>query len=145
MTIYIIKNCCIYDNINHELKSRDGTRAVKLTYMRSRCLDFILTHTQELVIKKNQISMALWEERSEFISDANLTQLLYLVRKDLRIFGVDDLFITIPRQGIKINDNIEIKHVEKNKNINQKKCIHYIILGLIILTITCVAILFFLT
>lgn len=142
MTIYIIKNCCIYDNINHELKSRDGTRAVKLTYMRSRCLDFILTHTQELVIRKNQISMALWEERSEFISDANLTQLFYLVRKDLRIFGIDDLFITIPRQGIKINHNIEIKHIENKKNISQTKYIHYIISGLIFLTITCVAILF---
>lgn len=52
MTIYIIKNSCMYDNASHELKSKDGKRTIKLTHMRSKCLNFILTHAQELVISK---------------------------------------------------------------------------------------------
>lgn len=135
MTIYIIKNSCIYDNINHELKSKDGTRAIKLTHMRSKCLDFILTNAQELVIRKNQISAVLWEERSEFINDANLTQLLYLVRKDLKFFGIDNLFVTIPRQGIQLNGNIEIKCLENKQHIFQNRFIYPITIALIALII----------
>ncbi|MDA8500815.1 MULTISPECIES: winged helix-turn-helix domain-containing protein [unclassified Citrobacter] len=135
MTIYIIKNSCIYDNINHELKSKDGTRAIKLTHMRSKCLDFILTNAQELVIRKNQISAVLWEERSEFINDANLTQLLYLVRKDLKFFGIDNLFVTIPRQGIQLNGDIEIKCLENKQHIFQNRFIYPITIALIALII----------
>ena len=61
MTIYIIKNSCMYDNASHELKSKDGKRTIKLTHMRSKCLNFILTHAQELVIRKNHIAEALWD------------------------------------------------------------------------------------
>ncbi|MDA8514748.1 winged helix-turn-helix domain-containing protein, partial [Citrobacter sp. Igbk 14] len=130
-----IKNSCIYDNINHELKSKDGTRAIKLTHMRSKCLDFILTNAQELVIRKNQISAVLWEERSEFINDANLTQLLYLVRKDLKFFGIDNLFVTIPRQGIQLNGDIEIKCLENKQHIFQNRFIYPITIALIALII----------
>lgn len=42
------------------------------------------------------------------MSDANLTQLFYLLRRDLRKIGLQDFFTTLPREGVRINDNIFI-------------------------------------
>ena len=144
MTIYIIKNSCMYDNASHELKSKDGKRTIKLTHMRSKCLNFILNHAKELVIRKNHIAEALWEDRSTFISDANLTQLLYLVRKDLRIFGIDNLFITIPRQGVQINENIEIKCLNSKHHFLQKPFLYYYAMILFITIILYITLRFYL-
>lgn len=51
------------------------------------------------LITREMISHAVWGERSQFVSDANLTQLLYLLRRDLQQIGLFELFVTLPVQG----------------------------------------------
>ncbi|EDP9393439.1 transcriptional regulator, partial [Salmonella enterica subsp. enterica serovar Mbandaka] len=63
----------------------------------------------------------LWGERSQFISDANLTQILYLLRRDLKGFGLSQFFSTVPRTGIKVDANIIISNENKNLPSSLKK------------------------
>lgn len=58
--------------------------------------------------RATKITTALWGSRSHYVNDANLTQILYLIRRDLKALGINDLFITIPRQGLKVNSDIAI-------------------------------------
>ncbi|ESE66612.1 transcriptional regulator [Salmonella enterica subsp. enterica serovar Typhimurium str. ST4581] len=48
-------------------------------------------HNKRLFIKNNSL-MNFGGERSQFISDANLTQILYLLRRDLKGFGLSQFF-----------------------------------------------------
>ncbi|ESH23963.1 putative transcription regulator [Salmonella enterica subsp. enterica serovar Gaminara str. ATCC BAA-711] len=56
-----------------------------------------------------------------FISDANLTQILYLLRRDLKGFGLSQFFSTVPRTGIKVDANIIISNENKNHPSSLKK------------------------
>ncbi|EAT1595790.1 transcriptional regulator, partial [Salmonella enterica] len=55
------------------------------------------------------------------ISDANLTQILYLLRRDLKGFGLSQFFSTVPRTGIKVDANIIISNENKNLPSSLKK------------------------
>lgn len=74
----------------------------------------MLNHAQQEIIYKKQLTNELWGERSQFISDANLTQTLYLLRRDLKGFGLSQFFSTVPRTGIKVDANIIISNENKN-------------------------------
>lgn len=82
--------------------------------MRARCLSFIIEHAQDEVIERQELTTALWGSRGNFVNDANLTQILYLIRKDLKSFGINDLLITIPRKGIQVNDSIPIESTDND-------------------------------
>lgn len=59
--------------------------------------------------------------RSTFTSDASLTQTLYLIRRDLKTLGLDELFITVPKSGIRVNSSITIdvihEKIPKTKSV----------------------------
>ncbi len=40
-----------------------------------------------------KITTALWGSRSHHVNDANLTQILYLIRRDLKALGINDLLL----------------------------------------------------
>ncbi|MEE8747806.1 MAG: transcriptional regulator, partial [Rahnella inusitata] len=65
------------------------------------------------VIEKSAISYALWGARSTFTSDASLTQTLYLIRRDLKTLGLDELFITVPKSGIRVNTSVSIDVIQE--------------------------------
>jgi DNA-binding winged helix-turn-helix (wHTH) protein len=88
---------------------------IKMTAMRSRCLSYIIENSSNGVIDRQQLTYELWGERGQFISDANLTQLLYLIRKDLRCLGINDFFMTIPRIGIRVNNLVEIEELPEER------------------------------
>lgn len=80
-----------------------------------------MNHAQQEIIYKKQLTNELWGERSQFISDANLTQILYLLRRDLKGFGLSQFFSTVPRTGIKVDANIIISNENKNLPSSLKK------------------------
>ncbi len=86
---------------------------IKIAAMRIKCLEYMLNHAQQEIIYKNN-SLMNFGERSQFISDANLTQILYLLRRDLKGFGLSQFFSTVPRTGIKVDANIIISNENKN-------------------------------
>lgn len=45
------------------------------------------------IIERQKITTALWGSRSHYVNDANLTQILYLIRRDLKALGINDLLL----------------------------------------------------
>lgn len=108
MKRYLINHNCVYNEARNEIKNTDNALTIKMTAMRARCLSFIIEHAADGIIDKQKLTSALWGERGQFVSDANLTQLLYLIRKDLRTMGISDFFVTIPHMGIRVNQQIAV-------------------------------------
>ncbi|EBP3197474.1 TPA: transcriptional regulator, partial [Salmonella enterica subsp. enterica serovar Stanley] len=104
-----------------ELKNIKTGKMIKIAAMRIKCLEYMLNHAQQEIIYKKQLTNELWGERSQFISDANLTQILYLLRRDLKGFGLSQFFSTVPRTGIKVDANIIISNENKNLPSSLKK------------------------
>lgn len=99
MKTYLINNNCIYNEQKYELRTSSNSQVIRMTAMRSKCLSFIIENAHLEIIERQKIANELWGSRSHFVNDANLTQILYLIRRDLKALGINDLFITIPRQG----------------------------------------------
>ena len=112
MKTYLINNNCIYNEQKYELRTSSNSQVIRMTAMRSKCLSFIIENAHLEIIERQKITNELWGSRSHFVNDANLTQILYLIRRDLKALGINDLFITIPRQGLQVNKDIAIEKVE---------------------------------
>ncbi|EDM6944792.1 transcriptional regulator [Salmonella enterica subsp. enterica serovar Agona] len=121
MTIYLINSTHTYNDKTNELKNIKTGKMIKIAAMRIKCLEYMLNHAQQEIIYKKQLTNELWGERSQFISDANLTQILYLLRRDLKGFGLSQFFSTVPRTGIKVDANIIISNENKNHPSSLKK------------------------
>ncbi|EMJ9642878.1 transcriptional regulator [Salmonella enterica] len=121
MTIYLINSTHTYNDKTNELKKIKTGKMIKIAAMRIKCLEYMLNHAQQEIIYKKQLTNELWGERSQFISDANLTQILYLLRRDLKGFGLSQFFSTVPRTGIKVDANIIISNENKNHPSSLKK------------------------
>ncbi|EIG7193951.1 transcriptional regulator [Salmonella enterica] len=121
MTIYLINSTHTYNDKTNELKNIKTGKMIKIAAMRIKCLEYMLNHAQQEIIYKKQLTNELWGERSQFISDANLTQILYLLRRDLKGFGLSQFFSTVPRTGIKVDANIIISNENKNHPTSLKK------------------------
>lgn len=121
MTIYLINSTHTYNDKTNELKNIKTGKMIKIAAMRIKCLEYMLNHAQQEIIYKKQLTNELWGERSQFISDANLTQILYLLRRDLKGFGLSQFFSTVPRTGIKVDANIIISNENKAASLFFKK------------------------
>ncbi|EEJ8209546.1 transcriptional regulator, partial [Salmonella enterica subsp. salamae] len=110
----LINHTHTYNDKTNELKNIKTGKVIKIAAMRIKCLEYMLNHAQQEIIYKKQLTNELWGERSQFISDANLTQTLYLLRRDLKGFGLSQFFSTVPRTGIKVDANIIISNENKN-------------------------------
>lgn len=115
MKTYLINDNCVYNEGKYELRTTSNSQVIEMTAMRAKCLSFIIENANMDIIERQKITSELWGSRSHFVNDANLTQILYLIRRDLKSLGINDLFITIPRQGIQVNKEIPIKAMESEK------------------------------
>ncbi|EHJ6654697.1 transcriptional regulator [Salmonella enterica subsp. enterica serovar Kentucky] len=135
MTIYLINSTHTYNDKTNELKNIKTGKMIKIAAMRIKCLEYMLNHAQQEIIYKKQLTNELWGERSQFISDANLTQILYLLRRDLKGFGLSQFFSTVPQTGIKVDAKIIISNEKKNLPSSLKKEEYkYIVLFFALLT-----------
>lgn len=108
MKQYKINNTIIYNESLREITSLQDKTIIKMTYMRAQCLSYLLRNAKLELITREMVTEAVWGQKGKFVSDASLTQLLYLLRRDLKKIGLDELFTTLPRQGLKINEDINI-------------------------------------
>ncbi|HBJ7263082.1 TPA: transcriptional regulator, partial [Salmonella enterica subsp. enterica serovar Kentucky] len=131
----LINSTHTYNDKTNELKNIKTGKMIKIAAMRIKCLEYMLNHAQQEIIYKKQLTNELWGERSQFISDANLTQILYLLRRDLKGFGLSQFFSTVPRTGIKVDAKIIISNEKKNLPSSLKKEEYkYIVLFFALLT-----------
>lgn len=52
--------------------------------------------------RATKITTALWGSRSHYVNDANLTQILYLIRRDLKALGINDLLLPFQDKASKL-------------------------------------------
>ncbi len=130
MKNYLINESCIYNEGKYELRTKANSQIIKMTAMRAKCLSFIIENAHEGIIERQKIAAELWGSRSHFVNDANLTQILYLIRRDLKMLGISDLFITIPRQGIHVNKDIAIKAIEDKPKVQKKQVVRKMLAAL---------------
>ncbi|EBK8053410.1 transcriptional regulator [Salmonella enterica] len=125
MKTYIINSNCIYNEGKYELRTVSNSQVIKMTAMRAKCLSFIIENAHLEIIERQKITTALWGSRSHYVNDANLTQILYLIRRDLKALGINDLFITIPRQGLKVNSDIAIIATDSETKGRKKQIVRH--------------------
>lgn len=130
MKNYLINESCIYNEGKYELRTKANYQVIKMTAMRAKCLSFIIENAHEGIIERQKIAAELWGSRSHFVNDANLTQIIYLIRRDLKMLGISDLFITIPRQGIQVNKDIAIKAIEDKPKVQKKQVVRKMLAAL---------------
>lgn len=123
MKTYLINDNYIYNEGKYELRTISNSQVIKMTAMRAKCLSFIIENAHLDIIERQKITTELWGSRSHFVNDANLTQILYLIRRDLKSLGINELFITIPRQGIQVNKEIAIKMIDSEKKETKRQVI----------------------
>ncbi|EAB9749889.1 transcriptional regulator [Salmonella enterica subsp. enterica] len=130
MKSYIINSNCIYNEGKYELRTVSNSQVIKMTAMRAKCLSFIIENAHLEIIERQKITTVLWGSRSHYVNDANLTQILYLIRRDLKALGINDLFITIPRQGLKVNSDISIIATDSETKGRKKQIVRQTIAAL---------------
>ena len=91
MKTYLINDNCVYNEGKYELRTTSNSQVIKMTAMRAKCLSFIIENANMDIIERQKITSELWGSRSHFVNDANLTQILYLIRRDLKSLGINDL------------------------------------------------------
>ncbi|MFG6657025.1 transcriptional regulator [Scandinavium sp. M-37] len=109
---YIINHQCVFNEQQNELRNVSNSLVIKMTAMRANCLRFMIEHAERGIIDRQALTNELWGERGKYVNDANLTQMIYLIRKDLKAIGISDLLVTVPRRGIQVNSGIAIEKVE---------------------------------
>ncbi|SCB73801.1 winged helix-turn-helix domain-containing protein [Kosakonia oryziphila] len=75
-----------------------GDITIKISEKEKKLLVYLLKN-QGNELSKEQLIISVWGERSSTIVDANLTQLIYKLRRNLTAIGVLERIKTIPRIG----------------------------------------------
>lgn len=102
MKTYIINSNCIYNEGKYELRTVSNSQVIKMTAMRAKCLSFIIENAHLEIIERQKITTALWGSRSHYVNDANLTQILYLIRRDLKALGINNLLLPFQDKASKL-------------------------------------------
>lgn len=93
--IYLGNNIYLSEERNHLI---NGDITLTISEKEKRLLSFFLQHPEMELTKSNLIS-AIWENRADTIDDANLTQLIYKVRRALAAVNLRNCIKTIPGKG----------------------------------------------
>lgn len=93
--IYLGNNIYLSEERNHLV---NGNITLTISEKEKRLLSYFLRHPETELTKSNLIS-ATWENRAGTIDDANLTQLVYKIRRDLAAVNLRNCIKTIPGKG----------------------------------------------
>lgn len=91
-----------------ELIDDNLTKKIKLQVPASLCLERLLQKKGEVVSQEELILFGWGEKRSASVSANAYYQCILHLRKSLAMMGFSDIIVTVPRQGLKINDAIRI-------------------------------------
>jgi len=93
--IYLGNNIYLSEEKNHLI---NGNITLTISEKEKRLLSYFLHHPETELTKGNLIA-AIWENRAATIDDANLTQLIYKIRRDLAAVNLRNCIKTIPGKG----------------------------------------------
>ncbi|QGH62043.1 winged helix-turn-helix domain-containing protein [Serratia proteamaculans] len=97
----------------------DGKRLIlTLPHSQARLFDLILTLGMRCPVRKEQLINELWGKEAFFDFSPAINQKIYTLRKELKTIELDDLIITVPRVGYKINSIFSIVQGKETTTVN---------------------------
>ncbi|ADV33786.1 conserved hypothetical protein [Candidatus Blochmanniella vafra str. BVAF] len=118
---YIIHSNIIFDTTEYILKSlHNDNNLIKLSNSSGRILEELIKHRHTgSPVTREHLFTVVWKSYGLEPSHGNLNQQISLIRKNLAIFGVDSSSIlTIPKRGLKLNNQLTIKQIENDPENN---------------------------
>lgn len=104
---YHVENVVLFDADLNTLTHMETQECISLTMSQSMLLELILSSKSEILSRDSIIDM-LWRRNGINSSVHTLNQYVSLLRRLFSHFGLDDVIITIPRVGIRLNPSIEV-------------------------------------
>lgn len=115
---YIINSLVIFDTIEYNLSLfRKKNRFVKLSHSAGRVLEELIKYRKNSKpLSREHLFEKIWHVHGLQPSNGNLNQQISLIRKGLRKLGLNSsVIITIPKKGLKLNDQLSIKEIKNSK------------------------------
>lgn len=104
---YNVENTVLFDSDLNTLTHAETQECISLTMSQSMLLELILSSKSEILSRDSIIDM-LWHRHGINSSVHTLNQYISLLRRLFSHFGLDDVIITIPRVGIRLNPDTEV-------------------------------------
>ncbi|MCU6336881.1 winged helix-turn-helix domain-containing protein [Enterobacter quasiroggenkampii] len=99
---YIINEKIVFDTTQNSLTNSETGQSVTLSISQSHMLEILINSNTEIVTKDKLIN-DLWDKHGISTSGHTLNQYVSILRKMLSNLGCEDVILTIPRVGLRIN------------------------------------------
>ncbi len=158
MMRYTINACLIFNAVDGTLTPCDGsTSESHLSVTASTLLLFFLQNTG--VVNRDEVLKRVWDDNGHISSNSNLNQYLSMLRKTFRLYGVDNVILSISRGNLQLNPAISVAvltsspdflsiaaHTKQDKSSKEYRFslrpTHWHIASAILLSVTCLLIVF---
>ncbi|MCL2892947.1 transcriptional regulator [Brenneria tiliae] len=107
--IYIIDRELTYNSDDCTLSHHSDDEPIKLSIPAGRLFEQLLTSNGE-VLSREYLLTEVWDKYGLRGSNSNLNQYISLLRRALAGYGCDNLIVTVPKMGFRLNTDIEISH-----------------------------------
>lgn len=88
----------------------NSKEAININVPASRCL-MLLIENRRSVVSKEDFFNHVWKAHGRFVAQNTYYQNISLLRRSLKSVGLEQMIITVPRQGLKISEDIHIEEV----------------------------------
>ncbi len=109
--IYIIAEEITFNPDDGTLANHNENDAIKLTIPASRLLEHILD-SQGDILSRDFLLTEVWDKYGLRGSNSNLNQYISILRRALANYGCDNLIITIPKMGFRLNTDITLRRAD---------------------------------
>ncbi|WP_230353091.1 winged helix-turn-helix domain-containing protein [Lelliottia sp. WAP21] len=102
----------LFNSADHTLECGDNDEFIKLSIPSSQLLELLILSKGELVTR-DYLLTEVWDKNGLRGSNNNLNQYMSILRRTLAAHGCDNLFITVPKVGFRLNTEIKIEMRER--------------------------------
>ena len=106
--LYYISDNMLFNPADHTIECGDNDEFIKLSIPASQLLELLILSEGELVTR-DYLLTEVWDKNGLRGSNNNLNQYMSILRRTLANHGCDNLFITIPKIGFRLNTDIKIE------------------------------------
>ena len=114
----------VFDSHNMIIHDSKSGKNINVSGVKGRCLSCLITHSEQGIISKKQLFDEVWEKFGLYVSDNNLLQTIYALRRDLKTIGATDLIMTHPRLGYQINPAYLISPISEPPQMDTPPHVH---------------------
>jgi DNA-binding winged helix-turn-helix (wHTH) protein len=122
---YIINGTIIFDNGEGTLSHPDTSDVVQLPLPAQRLLLIILESDYE-ILSRDFLFREVWDKFGLTGSNSNLNQYLSLLRRSMQVFGCEKFVTTLPKIGIKLDEQVNIVKTPDEEMPEPEVAVHYI-------------------